>query len=356
MDTLQPIFDSIHKRDPFSMKIANPRVTEYDPSIKKYKNNYTKDLPESGRYMPQEIIDYIINTPATCLRYTDKIPHSIKYDIRICCYGENVPLEDIQRQLKVAIWCFSLLSKYAKSKCDILMAKIYLTPFKKMLPNDVPHNKHPEPLTAINCNTGLTVPCEADRPIIVYREEEWLKVLIHETLHYFSIDSDSHNMVLLNGIYAISQEIGLFEAYTEFWTEILLFIAYSFHNEKDFQDVLWRETQFSLTQGKKVLQHQRVRYADLIHSLSPVNYREETNCMAYYVIKTLFLFYYQEFLEWCKSHNINLFKFNDKYHDQLVEWIVEHGKRQEFIEAIDGAEIPAGETMRKTLRMTNINI
>ena len=358
MDTLQPIFDSIHKQnlDPFKMKLSNPVVIDYDPSIKKYKNNYTEDFPKSGRYMPQEIIDYIINTPATCLRYTHNIPQSINYDIKFCYYGENIPLEDIQRQLKVAVWCFSLLSKYANSKCDTLMAKIYLTPFTKTLPTDTPSHIHPEPLTAIHCNTGLTVPCEGNIPIIIYREEEWLKVLIHEMIHYFSIDSKVHNMVLLDEIYAISQEIGLFEAYTEFWAEILLFVVYSFYNEEDFQNVLWRETQFSLIQGKKILQHQRVKYADLIHSISPVRYREDTNCMAYYVIKTLFLFYYREFLEWCRIHNTNLFKFNDDYQDEFVEWIVEHGKRQEFIDAIDGAEIPADETMRKTLRMTTINI
>jgi hypothetical protein len=356
MDTLQPIFDSISKSDPFTMKLPNPIVEEYDPSIKKHKNDYKKDFPKSEKYMPQEIIDYIINTPNTCLRYTHKINNSINYDIKFYCYGENIPLEDIQRQFKVAVWCFSLLSKYANSKCNTVMAKIYLTPFKKMLPNETPNNRHPEPLTAINCNTGLTVPCEGNRPIVIYREEEWLKVLIHETIHYFSIDSNLHNMVLLNGIYAISQEIGLFEAYTEFWAEILLFIAYSFESEEDFKNILLRETQFSLIQGKKILQHQRVRYSDLITSLSPVNYREDTNCMAYYVIKTLFLFYHNEFLEWCRKHNTNLFQFNDDFQDELVEWIVEHGKRQEFIEAIDSVEIPTDEPMRKTLRMTTINI
>jgi hypothetical protein len=38
-------------------------------------------------------------------------------------------------------------------------------------------------------------------------------------------------------------------------------------------------------------------------------YKEETNVLSYYVIKTILLFNYSMFLQWCSQHNLSLLQF-----------------------------------------------
>ena len=46
----------------------------------------------------------------------------------------------------------------------------------------------------IHVNTGFTTTCPVDSEIVIFREEEWFKVFIHETFHNFALDfSDMNN-------------------------------------------------------------------------------------------------------------------------------------------------------------------
>jgi len=59
-----------------------------------------------------------------------------------------------------------------------------------------------------------------------------------------------------------------------------------------------------------------LRYKDLIsdgkmaRSLKRILFKEETNVLAYYVIKAILLFDYDKFLFWCEKYNISLVKFD----------------------------------------------
>ena len=80
---------------------------------------------------------------------------------------------------------------------------LFASPSPRLLPSD--SHSHPAPE---NINGGYTYVCDP-RAIVIYRLEEWYRVLIHELLHAACTD----NMEL---------EEPIREAYTETWAELFL--------------------------------------------------------------------------------------------------------------------------------------
>ena len=98
---------------------------------------------------------------------------------------------------------------------------IYLSEKNKILPS-----KETDIIDVINVNTAYTYCCGSPKTkneIVIYRKEEWLKTLMHETMHAFgldfcSLDSDTIAETIKN-IFPIKSDINLNESYCEFWAE-----------------------------------------------------------------------------------------------------------------------------------------
>ena len=66
---------------------------------------------------------------------------------------------------------------------------IYSTELTKNLPNS-----NIDILDQIHVNTAFTYSCiEQSNEIVIFRKEEWLKVLIHESFHNFGLDFSDMN-------------------------------------------------------------------------------------------------------------------------------------------------------------------
>ena len=65
---------------------------------------------------------------------------------------------------------------------------IYFTSLKKKLPNSNIHI-----LGENNVNTAFTHTCPVNSEIVIFRKEEWFKVLMHETFHNFALDFSNMN-------------------------------------------------------------------------------------------------------------------------------------------------------------------
>ena len=92
---------------------------------------------------------------------------------------------------------------------------MYLTPTVKKLP----HNKL-EILSQDHCNTAVTTACEKEGEILIFREEEWFKVLIHETFHLLCLDFANMPTYILSEfnkkirqLMPLRSEYNLFDAY-----------------------------------------------------------------------------------------------------------------------------------------------
>jgi hypothetical protein len=132
--------------------------------------------------------------------------------------------------------------------------------------------------------------------------------------------------IKIKQIFPINSEFNIYEAYTEFWAKILNISIVGFlmlENKNDYKTFyntvdffIKIERAFSLYQLNKILSFIGIDYTSL-YKMDKISiekrylYKENTNVFAYYIISTLFLNNYIDFLYWCNAHNdIILYKFN----------------------------------------------
>jgi hypothetical protein len=252
----------------------------------------------------------------------------------------------------ILAWLF-IVNEYASRSCsNTLTIFIYHTSLTKELPSSPV-----EILNENNINTAFTRSCPTNSEIVVFRKEEWFKVLMHETFHNFALDfsdmntADCHARIL--SIFPVNSEVNLFEAYTEFWARIMNVLFCSYFNTKNKNNIdeflanteyfINFESIYSFFQLVKVLGFMNVEYKNL-YELNPVSenirntlYKEDTNVLSYYVITLILIYNYQSFLSWCKTNNTSLLQFKKTSANQksFCDFIAKKYKLSKMLKAID---------------------
>lgn len=259
---------------------------------------------------------------------------------------------------KIYIW-LSVISHFASTSCvKTLYIYIYLTHEKKKLPVD--------PTTALgrtHANTAFTTSCTSNTEIHLYREEEWFKVFIHETFHSYGLDFSTMDNAPVNAkiseIFGVSSDIRLYESYTEIWAEIIhicLLVHFQMVNSPKWEnvntfvskikDILVYEITFSLLQCAKVLKHSGLLYEDIAKQDSVSKqkvanlYKEETPLFSYYIVKSVLLFFANDFVEWTMIHNRGSFNFQKTQPNvnAYIQFIQKHSKNLEYIKTMKMVE------------------
>ena len=248
----------------------------------KYKYNIKKILTATQIIKPQNF-----NAKSFPQNVRNHIDEFMMYEI---CYSfslhdrninvyfilENDDLEmKIEKYNKyiesIATWLY-IINKYASKECVKKMnIYLYLTSLEKNLPTSNIHI-----LNETHVNTAFTTTCPIDSEIVVFRKEEWFKVFIHESIHNFGLDFSMMNNEILNkcikNIYKVNSFINAFEAYTEFWAEIMNAVFCSFYatENNDINDFLSNcefyinfERTYSIFQLVKTLDFMGLQYKDL---------------------------------------------------------------------------------------------
>ena len=175
-------------------------------------------------------------------------------------------------------------------------------------------------------NTAFTKLCSE---IIIFRQEEWFKVFIHETIHNFNLDFSNMTTTqcnrIIKNIFHINSNVNLYESYTEFWARIMniSFISYTYTKNynnfiKVFEILLNVEISYSIFQMIKILNYMELTYDEIINNFQE-NYKEKTNVLSYFIITNILLFNYADFLSWCDRNNNNLYDFK-KTNKNLLEF------------------------------------
>ena len=221
------------------------------------------------------------------------------------------------------MWLY-ILNIYSSKKCSKkLNIYIYLTNLEKKLPRT-----NVEVLGEINVNTAFTTTCPVDSEIVIFRREEWFKVFLHETFHNFGLDfSDMNNdycKEAILSIFKVDSKLNLYECYSEFWAEIMngmfcaFFLLKNKENSREFLNnvhyIIETEIAFSFSQLCKILNFMGLNYMDLYLDGEQSDalrtlYKENTNVLSYYVMKTILLNNYTDFFVWCKKKNSNILQF-----------------------------------------------
>ena len=273
----------------------------------------------------------------------------------------------------------SIALSYAKKKFGrTLKIYFYLTKIKKQLPDN-----NLQILSHNHCNSAVTTSCDVNGEILIFREEEWFKVLIHETFHSLCLDFSTMPSYIksefnkeIRSIMPVKSSYNLFESYSEFWACVWNCAFCSYHLGENtfktfvayFDFCIQTEILFSIFQMNKVLKFMGLQY-ELLYDKEESNlstarnylYREKTNVFAYYIMKTVLLYHHVEFMEWCDIHNglsliqfrntkLNLMDFakfiKEKYNDSDMISVI---KLIRDINEQDSNEIETYKTLRMSV-------
>ena len=290
-------------------------------------------------------------------------------------------------------------------------------------------------LKPIHINGGVSDLCQPSGRVIVYRKEEWFKVFIHETMHNYGLDFAEMDIGEANGllhkIFTIQKSVKIYESYCEIWARVMNVVFETYFdinsrakfssrttrknfidnlklNEntgggegresreisetsiksarnrkkfiKQFYNYLQYESLFSIFQSIKILNYMGLDYniitncTDSNYMIAKKLYKEETNAFAYYVVVSILLSSFNNFILWCIDNNTNIiqFKKNKNNINNFVKFIYKNYKKNEILNTITELEIrlesidsgtetgETGETnqinkhneMLKTMRMT----
>lgn len=276
--------------------------------VKKIKIDITRcgslTLP-SSLYVPVNIINYIEKTKNISYKVTGII-NSKHIELYFICYdNESINIYSYSKYVFLIIY---ILTIQFKNNCsNFITIQIYLTPYLKINP------KHSHIiLDKDQVNTGYSqVGCNSKTNLVIYRKEEWAKVLIHELFHNLNLDFALLEIPQINKMlqkqFNLTIKFNVNECYAEIWGRLLLIFINSYFNSLNsnefainFKKIIVKEICFSLEQTIKI-QH---RINNVKH------YKENTNAFVYYILTSGLMHNYANFIKWCDLNNKHLFYFN----------------------------------------------
>tara|TARA_B100000886_G_scaffold20057_3_gene12866 strand:- start:187 stop:1377 length:1191 start_codon:yes stop_codon:yes gene_type:complete len=331
-----------------SKKIYERICSSYKDSCKLHHDYSVKDMSSPceltpSSFLPQEMIQTIHTT----LHYQYRVVFSHKnIDFTVSIYTNRmVPIADYISYIK---WIVCLcLQNIKNEKKEVMIIDLYLTSLKKMVPGGF--NQVIQP---IHINSGYSMFSEMH--ICIYREEEWMKVLLHECFHAFNMDFHEEQIQfpnLFQNTFFIHSKFLVFESFVEFWARVLNCALFTYTlkpsmNCKEFCEVfalnLNIERIHSLLQASKMLNLFQLTYKDTISSekgaICKTIYKEDTNAFCYYVITAILMNFFDKTIQWFDVHNNDdLFQF-DKSERQVVifcHYIKQLAKSESLIEILD---------------------
>jgi hypothetical protein len=356
-----------------SKHILKPLIEELKFAENQSSQVKFEEVPYSGltdseilSSVPANIRDHITRwRTKTCRSYRFLVgERTVKIDI--CLPHANVKGSFFKKSLKLIYMWLSVATKYATKGCSQQMnIYLYLTDLPKK------KGKDQDPLGPPHANTAYTHVCSPSTDMVVYRQEEWFKVLIHETFHSLGLDFSTMNIAkvqeMLASHFRINSKFDLYETYNETWAELINLIFLGVLSQQsvprmihDIENLMNMEIHFSMFQSVKVLQHHHLTYSGILKHEKTNTYRENTNVFCYYVLKSLMLFFINDFMSWCREHNENLFNFEKKPEslENFGKFVIQQSHDPEYLQELQHMEGwyhtqstngGANETMRMTI-------
>ena len=319
----------------------------------------------SNDYFPQEIRKVIETKTVNKILYYCVL-NERKITLTFFTFKNETNFAIYDKYAKQVFMLIAILTHYSSSECSkSLNIFIYLTDFKRIIPDN-----NYTILGSYNVNGGFTTTCDKNSEIVVYRKEEWFKVLIHEAFHNLGLDFSKMNTNQFHSkikqLFPINSKFNIFESYCEFWARILnsAFCSYNVIDNKNDKDAfktfldffIQIERLFSLFQCNKILKFLGISYQNLYetdngsHIARENLYKETTNVFAYYIVTAFLLDNYVNVMNWCNKNNLSCFKFNNSQRnlDLFYNLIENSYKRNEFLKNLMCVSNYASKLNKKT--------
>jgi hypothetical protein len=352
---LSELYQDIFEAYNYLLKLKHKNTSYFTFGIKKIENSKQISRPQkfNSNSFPDAVRNHINQMTEYELSYNFSLyGRSIKILFIVEDHNVELNLETYHKYVDAIIMWLYILNLYSSKSCsNTLIIYIYFTSLEKTLPSS-----NISILDEINVNTAFTRTCPRDSEIVVFRKEEWLKVLIHETFHNFALDfSDMNNDKVhrcILDIFKVNSDVNLYESYTEFWAEIINALFCSFFSLKDKTNLsefleyseffINFERTYSFFQMVKALNFMGLNYTDLYSNthqslvLRENLYKENTHVLSYYIIKCVLMNNYQGFLGWCKTNNFSLLQFKKTFSNQMeyCKFIEKNYKKKCMLDAV----------------------
>lgn len=270
----------------------------------------------------------------------------------------------------ISTW-FIFVNDFVDNGCsNFVDIYLYLIPNKKNMP------EHSEIIDREHVNTAFTTTCALKTNVHIFREEEWFRALIHESFHNLGLDFITMGDTAIikeeerinAAFHTTIPEIRLYETYCEMWAEVLNLLFYVFINNSpdtnsphwkvDFLRFLKYEQAFSLLQCVKIMNHNKMSYSTM-----DTQFKENSNCFSYYVLKCILSVHLDDFLHFCSTqfdegvYSLQFCKTqsNLKKYTSLIIRNHKSSKMKETTMWMENADI-SHIGLKKTLRMSLFEI
>jgi len=299
-----------------ALAIENSRTSEENKSIIVNKiTNIVNNHLRSSNYIDSELINFILtNTNCKIVTYKNIIKGKT-YVFDFIIYNDDLAIKNLDLIVEKMLLVLQLIIAISNNDSrNGQHVTFFLTPFQKKLNT----NSNSNILGAKNVNSGFTYPYLKNGVTFIYRKEEFFKVFIHESIHYYGIDKALHKDFSNDAIYNRNYnkfinsfnirpqdiaKIGINEALTEYWTFIIYIIAQSYKKSialanfiYEFENSYKLELLHIIFQVVKILNYNKVTYSEFLTKYSN-QYKETSHIFSYYIVKTLLVYNHSDLLK-----------------------------------------------------------
>jgi hypothetical protein len=300
-----------------ALAIEKSRTREENKSIIVNKiTNIVNNHLRSSKYIDSELINFILtNTNCKIVTYKNTIKGKT-YIFDFIIYNDELSIKNLDLIVEKMLLVLQLIIAISNNESrNGQHVTFFLTPFQKKLNIN---NSNTNVLGAKNVNSGFTYPYLKNGVTFIYRKEEFFKVFIHESIHYYGIDKALHKDFSNDAKYNINYnkfinsfnirpqdiaKIGINEALTEYWTFIVYLSAQSYKKSialanfiYEFENSYKLELLHIIFQVVKILNYNKLTYNEFL-TKSSNQYKETSHIFSYYIVKTLLVYNHSDLLK-----------------------------------------------------------
>ena len=292
-----------------------------------------------------------------CDRYPKTCQVFVYGDLEINFTSSSV--EELSRT--AAANAMTLIRLFAPETLKVFQISYCANPARKKLPSNAG-----EAVDVSHVNSGFTTRSPESRSIMIWRSEEFLKLLSHEIIHCIGADElhiGDDDLQDLKVMFSLDQRKPLL--LEETYTELLALVYHSFfvakRTQNPFADILDLERTFAIFQTAKLLSHFGLKsFKDVFRNSSLVRFKEKTSAFCYYVLKSAVLFDLTAFLQFIRQNDS--FVSGSKNGKGFVQLVRRACLDQAFQAAVDSllltnlSDSNLSNITAQTLRMTALEI
>jgi hypothetical protein len=254
-----------------------------------------------------------------------KYSYKIEYENININFITNKNLNIVKKRINKVIKIIKTIKDFFGRNNAYQQLIIYDINEKKKLPKN-----NNETIIPDNCNSGYCSVLYNDKKngdIVLYRNEEFYKVLIHELMHANFVDYQiiiNQNKSNMNKKICTNYNILLNEAFTETFSCLLNMIIIHHETKINIDIIFKNEVNFMLKTYNKLLKYYNItKIEDIIVKNGCVKYfKQKTNVFSYYILKFLNYLYINDFLKLMEKYtNKNYIVNNGTFNKEYVKYV-----------------------------------